>query len=300
MRLYIGYIFDEKLRPWKHITVEGICTSYMDICTKKKYSKKVADLGLRSALDYDGPILLDSGAYSVMKSGAIPPKLDDYADFIRSLSRQTDDIVAVNLDVIGNPTASLRNYERLVGMLGPSVLDRIPLLPVAHFPDSENMFRKYMDLCDYIGLGGMVPAMRTNKGKAQCFLFMRNKVIESCEASVHGFGVGSVTLIPVLKEIGLTSCDWIGWRVCAVYGNIQMPTRQVHITENKADKWSKNISEKEIKTIIEASPFSLDELKSGGSDGFVARASFNCWIVQSVAEDRFKPNLRWLDFYRKI
>ena len=173
-----------------------------------------------------------------------------------------ENTVLVSLDVIDDEPQTHANYEFFVNA-------GINVLPVVHFPHLS----EYNG--EYTGLGGMVPVVRTNKGKLAAFRYIKDNIAAK-QNCVHVFGLGS-TLLPVLKRLGVFSCDWIGWRISASIGAIQI-TRQCHISGRKANKWGKGIKQEEIERFIKPSPWKLKEL----SGSFVARAAFNLWFAEQM------------------
>jgi len=90
--------------------------------------------------------LLDSGAFTAWKAGK-DIKLDDYCRFIESLPFKPWRYFT--LDVIGDPAASMRNYQIM--------LDR-GFTPIPIFTRGENssVIDDYYKTSDVVGIGGLV------------------------------------------------------------------------------------------------------------------------------------------------
>lgn len=124
----------------------------------------------RAILDKHDPasfrLMVDSGAFTAWSMGKTVD-MDDYARFLRSLPSEWE-VEAIQLDVIGDHKATLKNFLRMVQM----GVDTIPVFTRGTpLKDREKMYAHK----DYVALGGLVnnPAylpfvryfMRTNEGR---------------------------------------------------------------------------------------------------------------------------------------
>jgi len=281
MKTYIGWVHG--LCPWKEhgwaSKLHGLCVNYYEFKKHPKSFEKIQQHGIRSFLDFDGEILLDSGAYPAWKSGVLP-SVKELRVFYEMVEKTEPDIVKVNLDVIGDGCSeklSLDNYLYLRDC-------GLDVLPVIHVGESIHGYPN----SEWLGIGGAVPIIRTMSGKRRFLQYVKSLYRER-KCKLHIFGVAGPTMIPALRMLGVRSGDWMGWRISASMGSVQLPTRQVHITSRPADKWSKKIRDSEISEFINPSPFSLEDLRQG----FVARALFNLWICQKCAQGRFQVKNKW-------
>jgi len=82
-------------------------------------------------------LFLDSGAYSAYSTG-VPVNLGEYANFIKGLQKITDGLtVYANLDVIGDPEATLANQKQMEEWgLNP--------LPCFHCGEDFNLLKTYV------------------------------------------------------------------------------------------------------------------------------------------------------------
>jgi hypothetical protein len=116
--------------------------------------------------------LLDSGAFTAWKAGK-PIHLDDYCRFIESLPFKPWRYFT--LDVIGDPHASLKNYETML---------KRGFNPIPIFTRGEDikMIDEYYKTSDVVGIGGLV-GTPGNKG------FVKG----------------------IMKIIGDRKCHWLGF-----------------------------------------------------------------------------------------
>ena len=281
LQFYAGYIISS-LKPWELTEeIRHICVNYYDLQKHKRIFNKIQKLGLREALTIptDCMILVDSGAFPAFKSGVSIVK-EHLMDFYKTILRIDSEFIhLVNLDVIDSEEESLRNYRYFVK-------NNIPVMPVVHHPHEP--CPEYYDF-PYMGVGGLVPVVRTHKGKRSAFQYLQelNVVLD---IPIHVFGLGS-TLLPVLERIGVASADSISWRRCASIGAVQLPTRQVHISGREANKWGRGVKPEEVERFIDPSPWTLSQLR----DSFVDRAGFNLWIIEKTLQGSW-PDVksRWL------
>jgi len=200
----------------------GITFSYWSFRNKQSH---IISKGIHDYFSFDGPIMIDSGAYSALNSG-VKICIEEYSAFLTELTNsiQEKDII-VSLDVIGEAEKSVRNWEYLQEKID------YPILPVLHYPESEIRYPSK----NYIGLGGMVPSFKINQTGsvysiaswiAQLITFKKNKY--------HGFGVGSP--FHQIAFNALYSVDWIGWRRNAAVCSCYTPNGSAYIHEARKKK----------------------------------------------------------------
>ena len=163
-------------------------------------------------------LFLDSGAFSAFTKG-VEIDLDAYCAFIR----EHLDILTVyaNLDVIGDPEATLRNQKAMEAKgLKP--------LPCFHYGEPLRYLHHYLKHHPYIALGGMAA---NSQGTA-----LRNEVRQSwldsifgehiCGADglpkvkVHGFGL---TSLPLMLRYPWYSVDSTSWVMTGRMGFVLVP-----------------------------------------------------------------------------
>ncbi len=285
-RLFLAVV--PRLYPWKKIEEirelmkqrrVGLLFSYYHFSKSRKMKKQLLEEGVHHFFDFDGPIWMDSGAYSAWNSGK-PLSLREHVEFIRKLEHgwESRDAVFV-LDVIGDSKKTLHHHERMMKELdGLAPL----IVPVVHFPMREIPLQ-YM-ASKVIALGGMVRSFQINRGGSPYTvarwigtLFQENSSLK--EVHVHGLGLGS-PLLQVALQPPLSSCDWLGWRRNAAICEVYTPEGS-KIVMNALK--SRNVLVKRPLTseLFEKyrPPFINDrlDLELPGSFGFVNRALWNVW-----------------------
>lgn len=271
MKLYLGvvpkdetwYSRPEIIAKMKELDA-GIIFSYFVF---KKEVDNIISKGIHDYFNFDGPIMIDSGAYSAWNSG-VNINVHEYSAFLGELKANENDII-VNLDVVGDRFYSFRNWCDLKRDLNYL---KVPMLPVFHYPDVHHNYKNE----SYLGLGGMVKALKINEaGSVYDLAFWIPKLPKNYK--YHGFGIGS-PLNQIIFDDYLYSVDWMGWRrnaaVCAVYTPEGSRTVQEARKKPKKDQsMTRDLFEKYKPKFIE----NYGCLYQSGTEGWYYRAIWNIW-----------------------
>jgi hypothetical protein len=270
LRLYLGVV--PGIFPWlKEDTIHknmrrkgvGIIFSYWS------FRKKITDIiskGLHDYFSFDGPIMVDSGAYSAFNSG-VNIDIANYLSFISEIDMKHNDTI-VNLDIIHNPSKSKQNWLHLTNKLN------INILPVIHLPEKGNAYSSE----DYIGLGGMVPAFKINQpGSVKDVVAWIVSLHQTFYKRYHGFGIGSPFHQIAFLDY-FYSVDWIGWRRNAAVCSCYTPEGSIYIHEARKKKKKGKRLTRELFNLY-APPFidSYEILYKEGTKGWINRALWNVW-----------------------
>lgn len=146
--------------------------------------------------------LLDSGAFTAWKAGK-PIALDDYCRFIESLPFKPWRYFT--LDVIGDPEASFKNYEKMLSR---------GFTPVPIFTRGEDvaMIDEYYKTSDVLGIGGLV-GTKGNKG------FVRGIMDQIGDRKVHWLGFTNKQFVKYYKPY---MCDSSSWEAVARFGGLEL------------------------------------------------------------------------------
>lgn len=146
--------------------------------------------------------VLDSGAFTAWKSGS-PIQLDDYCRFLESLPFTPWRYFS--LDVIGDPKASLKNYETMLNR----GFNPVPIFTRGECP---TVLDDYYKTSDVVGIGGLVGTPR-NKG------FINGIMKHINGRKVHWLGFTSINFIKHYKPY---MCDSSSWEGGARYGRLSL------------------------------------------------------------------------------
>jgi hypothetical protein len=146
--------------------------------------------------------LLDSGAFTAWKAGK-PIPLEDYCGFLGDLPFRPWKYFM--LDVIGDPHATMRNYEQMLAR----GLDPIPIFTRGEDPDQ---LETYFKTTDVVGVGGLVQTER-NKG------FVKGIMQKIGKRHCHWLGFTNLDFIKTYRPF---SCDSSSWAGGVMYGRLSL------------------------------------------------------------------------------
>jgi len=175
--------------------------------------------------------LLDSGAFTAWKSGK-PIDLDDYCRFIEKLPIKPWRYFT--LDVIGDPHASMKNYQ--------TMLDRgFNPIPIFTRGEDVSVIEDYYKTSDVVGLGGLVG---TPKNKAFVNAVMR----KVAGRRVHWLGFTSTDYI---KHYRPYMCDSSSWVMSLTYASLALYDRNGRFVKCSKQDFAKKPSNDVLRLLRE-------------------------------------------------
>lgn len=147
-------------------------------------------------------LVVDSGAFTAWKAGK-PINLDDYCRFLDGL--QIKPWRYFTLDVVGDPHASMVNYETML---------RRGYTPVPIFTRGEDpsVLDDYYKTSDVVGIGGLVQT-EGNKG------FVKGIMKKVAGRRVHWLGFTNLEFIKAFRPYMVDSSSWESG---ALYGSVRI------------------------------------------------------------------------------
>jgi tRNA-guanine family transglycosylase len=282
-------------RPWQYFEVPALMVNAYEIIKNETLRREIqAKGGLHNFLDYDGIIFLDSGGFQAMRYNfdiKIKKLIEVYkmanADYYFSL-----DYPSINPgDEEERILRTIRNFKKL-----RKIIENV--IPVVH-PNTERAVREYEAYKEYdpeyIAIGGLVPLMLSTRGLSdgrKKSIDLMIKIRSMHNKSVHVMGLGSPTVIPILKIIGCTSTDSSAWRVKAAHGKIMLPNGGERYVSGRNAKFGVTpLSEEEITFISKLGcpvlkEYDFDEL----TKSFEVRALFNAWVTLHANSNNYEVN----------
>ena len=169
---------------------------YLNILVAYPYMTKGMILALQKAKDAtEGRFrfLLDSGAFTAYNSGK-EIKLDDYCRFIESLPFEPTGYFM--LDVIGNPSATMKNYE---------IMLKRGFNPIPVFTRGEDfsVLEEFYRTSDYVALGGLVGGKKNKK-----LYFIQKSLKIANNRKMHLLGFTSYKYVRRFKPYSVDSSSW--------------------------------------------------------------------------------------------
>jgi tRNA-guanine family transglycosylase len=206
---------------------------------------------LKSTLRVEGPLMLDSGGYAMMKNNA----KSWTAKRVSAVYERVDADIVVALDIPPSledePKVRGQKHRRTLrnlAVLAPKFGSR--LMPVVHGRTPNEVerscegIRREVPKPVWIGVGGLVPLLhrtgfnRTDSANSpQSVIASTIHIVRSYfpAALLHVFGVGSIQTMLALFGLGAQSADSIGWRQAAGFGSIYIPGKSQRLLSWKME-----------------------------------------------------------------
>lgn len=147
-------------------------------------------------------LVIDSGAFTAWKSGK-PIGLDDYCRFLEGLPVKPWRYFT--LDVIGDPAATLRNYQTMRARGFSPV-------PIFTRGEDPSVLDQYYETTDLVGIGGLVGTL---KNKA----FVNGIMRRVGTRRVHWLGFTAIDYVRAYRPY---MCDSSNWESGGRFGNIPL------------------------------------------------------------------------------
>jgi queuine/archaeosine tRNA-ribosyltransferase len=326
--LWLGQQLGGVPQPWTYpgFPVPGVMLNAFDFLLGRVSLKKIRARGLKTYLDYDGPIFMDSGGFLLQakEQFGIGPKeiLALYSDLSPDLAAVLDYPLRPASTASANGKRWLSTLRNTVEML--SGASQVPLVPVVHgytLKDLETSCKQietHMGTPRAIALGSLVPLIkgmfvkgrfwkqlpksaRTNSDDLGNFanLFFVVEAVRLVrnyfpKSFFHVFGVGSTTTMHALFYLGVDSVDTTGWRLKAAHGAIQLPGHGDLFVKcrRSASKTRKRINHKQLDLLNQCRcpvcrANEPDTRQKALGNSFQARATHNAWVfIQEAARFR--------------
>ena len=268
--------------PWLHFRVDGVMVSAYGFLTSQMQKEKAQSRGLADILEFDGPIMLDSGGFQHLKGKDIsynPKELVDFAkksgaDFLFALDYPprdySDDFACLS-------RKNFKNY-----MVMASLTD---VIPVVHAPPklAAKEIKSLKPLHpSYVAVGGLVPSLR---GWIKATLETIDLVhMELPESRVHllGFGAPKIGSQYLRKAY---SVDYCGWRTAAATNYLLTPNGYRKIgTRNKRGHAARPNRAEHL--LIHTTCRKLGINRRTLTKDFASRAIFNAYVATRIMKHR--------------
>lgn len=228
-----------------------------------------------------GPLLVDSGAFSVAHSG-ININIDDYIQYINNHPEieYFIELDKIPYPVLNNETAketaeiSWNNYLYMIERLD----NWEKLLPVYHFGEDIKYFRQMLEFTykgkhiPYICIGGRHGVSTAAQERYFDKLFTEIKNSSNPNVKVHVLGM---TVLKVLEKFPFYSADSTSYLQQAIYGIIMTKFGSINISDKNKKKDNFSYMSEQMQQVIEdyvnEFGYTIDELKSS----YLKRILFN-------------------------
>ena len=230
--------------PWEMTGTQAILLNAFDLLANRRTQKfssalREEKIKLHEYVEFNGPLMLDSGAFNFQQHAEISIKPLE----VLSIGVELGADVSVVLDHPFLPTTddderelrwsntvenTRRMFEELKGRNG-NLPEDFRLMPVLHGHDSETLKRSLNDIVeiwgqapDIVGIGSLAPLARNgNKRTAIDIIVTVRQLLPN--AHIHCFSLGSALLMLFAFYCGADTVDSQTWMMSAAFKQVQLP-----------------------------------------------------------------------------
>jgi len=269
--LALGTPLSVSVKPWYFFEVDAVVVSAYYIMKNEGLRKRVYRKGIKDVLDFDGMVVLDSGAFQALRSGR-SLRIDQLSDIYENVE---DADVKLSLDWPDKKI--IENYEEL------RRLEVFPVVPVA----SRKCLEYFEEVeCDWIFVGRLAKMlMHYGRNAFELLETSLTSISSITKKRIWALGVGNWKTIPILMRNHVEGADTSSYRVAAAYGDIIVPgIGTCHVSGKKIGKknWGMRLARKgDVECYLDTLNLRFDDLKRS----FEARVLFNASVLNRIRDD---------------
>jgi len=300
-----------------------ITNSYI-IKKNEKLREKVLEIGVHKLIDFDGPIMTDSGTFQSYVYGDV--KLDPLE--IVKFQRDIGSDVGTILDIFGTPqqtkTKATQGIKETVKRAKQSVSVKGDMMLACTvqgsvYPDLRNKCAKELSKidADFFPIGGVVPLMESQRYSDLVNCIIASKKGLNPSKPVHLFGGGHPLIFPLAVALG---CDFFDSSAYAKYANNgrmifpwgtkkldnldELPCCCPICTKFTASELKKLKEEEKILQLAKHNLYvsfaELKKIRTAIAEGNLwemveIRASSNPYLLESMKNLKKTENKKWLE-----
>ena len=308
---------------------EIVITNSYIIQKSNKLREKALENGVHKLIDFDGPVMTDSGTFQSYVYGDI--KLDPIK--IVKFQRDIGSDIGTILDIFGTPNQTKKEAEQAVNETVKRAKKSIPkknemllacTVQGSIYPDLRKKCAQELSKidADFFPIGGVVPLMENQRytDLVRCILSSKQGLNPS--KPVHLFGAGHPLIFPLAVALG---CDFFDSSAYAKYANdgrmiFPWGTEKLddlselpcccpvcsQFTASELKKMTKNEVVLQLaKHNLYVSFAEIKKIRAAISEGWLwelveRRANSNPYLLESLKELRKKENKGWLEQFEPI
>ena len=248
-----------RFHPWKITNTQTILLNAFDLLANKRTCMftsqiRAAEGRLHEYLEFNGPLMLDSGAFNFQQHAEISINPSD----VLSIGVEFGADVSVVLDHPFLPTSNHEErrlrwsntventrsmFEALKCWNGNLPKD-FRLMPVLHGHDTETLKRALDDILeiwgqepDIVGVGSLAPLARNGSKRTVIDVILTARRLLP-DAHIHCFSLGSALLMLFAFFCGADTVDSQTWIMSAAFKQVQLPG--FHLTRLSRHEAQKN------------------------------------------------------------
>ncbi|MHA2096319.1 MAG: hypothetical protein ACW98F_16990, partial [Candidatus Hodarchaeales archaeon] len=216
MSFALGTPISARIRPWKYdwiVKPDSLMISAIDFMQNPGIFETIKKKGIHSYLEWDGPLVCDSGAFSAInRKKKVVTSIEQLKLYYQELTKQDPNIIKITLDYPDEEILS--NYFELL----PYEVQ--PVIPYNQLHLLDQIVSE-SGLPEWSFIGRLVPLMRGGSGyKIKLFSalteFIRKldsfSVNDKCK--IWALGVGAPSILPEVLSV-VDGCDSSRWRITA-------------------------------------------------------------------------------------
>lgn len=248
-----------RFHPWETTNTQALLLNAFDLLANKRtrmFASEIRAAGgkLHEHVEFDGPLMLDSGAFNFQQHAEIYINPID----VLSIGVELSADVSVVLDhpflptsdhkerklrwsnTVKNTRSMFEALKRWNGGLPKNFL----LMPVLHGHDTETLKRSLNDILEIwgqepsiVGIGSLAPLARNGSKRTVIDVLLASRRLLP-NAHIHCFSLGSALLMLFAFYCGADTVDSQTWIMSAAFKQVQLPG--LHLTRFSRREKAKN------------------------------------------------------------
>ncbi len=222
----------------KRFGTEMVITNSYVIHKHDHLREKALAEGVHKVIDWDGPVMTDSGTFQMYVYGDVEVGPTEIVDFQAAMGVD----VATCLDLFVTPdmnrqqaeeavAETLRRTEASVGHKGGSLLNAT-VQGGTNLDLRQKCAQAYRDLeVDYHTIGGVVPVMERQMYPELVDMIMASQGLLRKDRPLHLFGAGHPLVMPLAVALGCDIFDSSSYAKYAKDGRIMTPEGTLHLAD---------------------------------------------------------------------
>ena len=294
--------------PWEMTDTQAILLNAFDLLANKRTQMFTSEIRkaegkLHEYVGFDGPLMLDSGAFNFQKHDEISINPLD----VLSIGIELGADISVVLDhpflpnsecteIDARWTNTVESTSSMFEKLkcwGGNLPDNFQLMPVLHGHDTETLKRSFDDIIEIwgkdpsiVGIGSLAPLARNGSKRTVIDTICTVRQLLP-NAHIHCFSLGSALLMLFAFYCGADTVDSQTWIMSAAFKQVQLPG--FHLT-----RFSRRESKKDpIKYKRTRSAFAQHLLRLIQEEGFAVK-NWGTGKKRSISNE--KDALAYIDY----
>ena len=233
-----------RFHPWKITNTQAILLNAFDLLANKRTRKFTSQIQAATGkfheyVEFNGPLMLDSGAFNFQKQAEISINPID----VLSIGVELGADVSVVLDHPFLPTSdheerklrwsntveNTRSMFEALKCWNGNLPKGFRLMPVLHGHDTETLKRSLDDILeiwgqepDIVGVGSLAPLARNGSKRTVIDVILTARRLLP-DAHIHCFSLGSALLMLFAFYCGADTVDSQTWIMSAAFKQVQLP-----------------------------------------------------------------------------